>query len=123
MIDITFDFRSEAGGKDPDTHSRTLRRYHKLLWSKALPSGPLFRLDDTTPRVYLYHRSDLGEFFLSSDRVIATFTRRTSLKSITEQVPEADNEAFRTMGNTIGSTMVFPANKIDGKQTINGARG
>ena len=123
MIDITFDFRTDAGGKDPDSHSRTLRRYHKLLWSKPLPSGQFFLLDDTTPGAYLHHRSDLGEFVLSSDRVMATFTRRTSFKSITEQIPEADNEAFRRMGNTIGGTMVFPGNRVDGKQTINGARG
>lgn len=30
-IDITFDFRSDAGGKDPDAYSPTLRRYHQLL--------------------------------------------------------------------------------------------
>jgi len=39
-IDITFDFRSDTPGypkKDPDALSPTLRRYHKLLWSKPLP--------------------------------------------------------------------------------------
>lgn len=123
MIDTTFDFRTDAGGRDPDTYSPTLRRYHKLLWSKALPSGLLFLLDDTTPGVYLHHRSDLGEFFLSSDSVMPTFTRWISLRSITEQFPEADNEAFRTIGYTIGGMMVFPGNQIDGKLTINGARG
>lgn len=123
VIDITFDFRADAGGKDPDKYSPTLRRYHKLLWSKPLPSGQLFLLDDTTPRVYLHHRSGLGEFFLSSDSVIPTFTRWNSLRSITGQFPEADNEAFRTIGHTIGGMMVFPGNRIDGKMTINGARG
>lgn len=123
MIDTTFDFRTDAGEKDPDTHSPTLRRYHKSLWSKPLPSGQLFLLDDTTPGVYLHHRSDLGEFFLSSDSVMATFTRWISLRPITEQFPETDNEAFRTIGYTIGGMMVFPGNKIDGKLTINGARG
>lgn len=123
MIDTTFDFRTDAGGKDPDTYSPTLRRYHKALWSKPLPSGQLFLLDDTTPGVYLHHRSNLGEFILSSDSVIPTFTRWIALRSITEQFPEMDNEAFRTIGYTIGGMMVFPGNKIDGKQTINGARG
>ncbi len=123
MIDITFDFRTDAGGKDPDAHSPTLRRYHKLLWSKPLPSGHRFTLVDTTPGVYLHHRSILGEFFLSSDSVMQTFTRWPALKFITEQFPEADNEAFRTIGYTIGGMMVFPGNKVDGKMTINGARG
>lgn len=123
MIDTTFDFRTDAGGRDPDAHSPTLRRYHKNLWSKPLPSGQIFLLDDTTPGVYLRHRSDLGEFFLSSDSVMPTFTRWISLRPITGQIPEEDNEAFRTIGYTIGAMMVFPGNRIDGKMTINGARG
>lgn len=41
-IDVAFDFRTDAGGKDPDSHSPTLRRYHRLLWSKPLPSGEPF---------------------------------------------------------------------------------
>jgi len=123
MIDTTFDLRADGGGKDSDAYSPTLRRYHKLLWSKPLPSGLPFLLDDTTPGVYLHHRSALGEFFLSSDSVMPTFTRWFSLKSITQQFPEADNENFRTIGYTIGGMMVFPGNQIDGKLTINGARG
>ena len=56
-IDITFDFRSDTPpGKDPDALSPTLRRYHKLLWSKPLPSGVVFELDDTTLHVYLHHQ-------------------------------------------------------------------
>ena len=122
-IDITFDFRTDAGGKDPDTHSPTLRRYHRLLWSKPLPSGASFDLSDTTPGAYLYHRSNLGEFFPSSDSVIPTFTRWKRLKPITEQFPEQENEAFLTSAYTMGGMMVFPGNQIEGKQTINGARG
>ena len=39
MIDITFDFRSDAKGRDPDAYSPTLNAYHKILWSKELPNG------------------------------------------------------------------------------------
>ena len=54
QIDITFDFRTDTPpGKDPDARSPTLRRYHKLLWSKPLPNGMMFDLDDTT-RCLLY---------------------------------------------------------------------
>ncbi len=43
MIDTSFDFRTDAGGKDADTYSPTLSRYHTLLWSKPLPwSVPAF---------------------------------------------------------------------------------
>ena len=45
------------------------------------------------------------------------------MKHITELFPEEENEAFRTIGYTIGGMMVFPGNRIDGKATINGARG
>lgn len=122
-IDTSFDFRADARGKDPDTHSPTLRRYHRHLWSKALPNGRLFDLDDAVCGVYLYHRSELGEFSLSSDSIIPSFTRWKSLKHIVELFSEEENEAFRSIGYTIGGMMVFPANRIDGKPTINGARG
>jgi len=120
-IDITFDFRRDTpDGKDPDTHSTTLRRYHKLLWSKRLPSGEFFDLDDTTPGSYLHHRSGVGEFFLSSDAVIPTFKWVARIK---ELIPEGELQAFNAAGYTIGGMMVFPANRIDGKWTINQARG
>ena len=73
-IDVEFDFRTDAGGRDPDSYSPTLRRYHQLLWSKELPSGERFDLSDTTPGVYLHHRSELGEFFLASNTAAQTFT-------------------------------------------------
>ena len=123
MIDTAFDFRTDAGARDPDKHSPTLRRYHRLLWSKALPGGETFKLDDTTPDEYLHHRSQLGEFFLASDSVIPTFRDYMRMQSIVTQLPEADKEAFETISCTIGGMLLFPSNKIDGKPTINGARG
>ncbi len=122
-IDTSFDFRTDALGKDPDSYSATLRRYHKLLWSKPLPDGTLFDLDDTTKGEYLHHVSDRGEFFLSSDSVIPTFTGYLALGPITEQLLAAATEAFLAIGYTIGGMMVWPCNKVDGKMTINGARG
>jgi hypothetical protein len=123
VIDIGFDFRTDADGKDPDSHSPTLRSYHRLLWSKPLPSGEFFDLSDTTRGVYLHHGSALGEFFLSSDSVMQTFTRWPALKPITDQVPASENAAFMTIGYTIGAMMVFPGNQVDRKWTINQARG
>ena len=67
-IDITFDFRTDTPeDRDPDALSPTLRSYHKILWSKPLPDGKPFDLNDTTRLHYLHHKSELGEFFLSSD--------------------------------------------------------
>jgi hypothetical protein len=80
-------------------------------------------LSEITRGVYLHHRSGLGEFFLSSDSVMQTFTRWPALKPITEQFPESENEAFRTIAYTIGAMVVFPGNQIERKPTINVARG
>lgn len=122
-IDIAFDFRTDAGGRDPDSYSPTLRKYHQLLWSKPLPSGETFRLDDTIPGKYLYHQSELGEFVLTSDSVMQTFTRWRRVRPLISQFPEEEHAAFQAIGYTIGGMMIFPGNQVGGKQTINGARG
>ena len=122
-IDTSFDFRTDAGGKDPDSHSPTLRKYHRLLWSKPLPSGRRFDLDDTVPGKYLLHQSELGEFFLTSDSVMQTFTRWRRARPLLSQFAEAEHAAFQAICYTIGGMMVFPGNMVRGKQTINGARG
>lgn len=125
-IDITFDFRSDTPGypkKDPDSCSPTLRRYHKHLWSKCLPDGGVFSLDDTT-RHYLHHKSEtLGEFSLASDAVIPTFRGEPSLSHILDEIPSAEREAFLRLSYTMGGMMVFPAERVGRKMTINGARG
>jgi hypothetical protein len=124
VIDITFDFRSDTPpGRDPDASSPTLRRYHQLLWSKRLPNGALFELDVTTPRTYLHHRSEIGEFWLSSDSAIPSFSKHSRMAHIIEKIPEVEREEFIRIAYTIGGMIVFPANKVDGKMTINGARG
>ena len=120
-IDVTFDFRRDTPeGKDPDTHSRTLRRYHKLLWSKRLPCGVFFELNDRIPGHYLYHRSTAGEFSLTSDAVIPTFKWHERIQML---IPEPELKYFNAAGYTIGGMMVFPGNRIDGKWTVNQARG
>jgi hypothetical protein len=123
LINTSYDFRTDSLGKDPDKYSPTLRLYHKLLWSKALPNGRLFELDDTARGAYLHHSSELGEFCLCSDSIVPTFTKWDSMKHITGLFAEEENEAFRAASYTIGAMMVFPGNRIHRKQTINGARG
>lgn len=124
-IDITFDFRSDTPGyprTDPDALSPTLRRYHQWLWSKPLPNGLVFELSDTTPGVYLHHRSQAGEFWLASDAVVPTFRKERRLAQIFERGPE-DLTEFMRLGYTIGGMMLFPGNRVGRKMTINGARG
>lgn len=124
-IDVTFDFRSDTPpGRDPDTFSPALRTYHQRLWSKRLPTGRSFALDVNSPLpYYLRHISDLGEFWMSSDAVVPTFSRTRELADIMLQIPPEDTDTLNRLAYTIGGMMVFPANRIEGKMTLNGARG
>lgn len=123
IIDIEFNaFSDTPEGKDPDSYSPTLRKYHQKLWSKRLPNGLFFELDLDTPRL-LHHKSDLGEFYLSSDAIGHTYKGIKKMSSIVEQLPKDELDTFFNVCTTIGGYIVFPSKKIDGKMTINGSRG
>jgi hypothetical protein len=121
-IDVSFNFYSDSGGKDPDSHSPTLKKYHKLLWSKPLPSGKIFTLTDTDSSSYLTYSSAQNEISLSSDSISNSYRDKKALSSITSELSK-EVEEFRNIGSTIGGYILFPGKKIDGKMTINGARG
>jgi hypothetical protein len=121
-IDITFNFYSDSGGKDPDSHSPTLKKYHKILWNKPLPSGKIFSLSDTDSSSYLTYSSAQEVISLSSDSISNSYRDKKALSSITSELSK-EVEAFRNIGSTIGGYIIFPNKKIDGKMTINGARG
>ena len=123
-IDTAFDVRSDAGGRDPDSHSKTLRRYHQLLWGRPLPDGTAFDLDDR-----LHHTSDRGEFWLSSDAIAHTYSTWSNparLVEVIRQVPRSDMAAFYDLGCTVGAYLVFPTQvHVDGRwrRSINQVRG
>jgi hypothetical protein len=122
LIDINFNFYSDAKGGDPDSTSPTLRRYHKILWSKTLPNGKHFDLIEKNKRAYLYHNSELGEFVLGSDAITHSYKNQKRKHWLTKQIPSEVIE-FLDAGSTIGAYILFPKNKIDNKFTINQARG
>jgi len=123
IIDINFDVYSDTPkGRDPDSYSPTLRSYHKILWSKDLPNGVRFDLDDNTPRL-LHHKSELGEFLLSSDSIGHTYSRVKSMSHIINQIPSEEINSFFSTCSTIGAYIIFPAKKVDNQMTINGSRG
>jgi hypothetical protein len=123
-IDITFDFRRDTPpGKDPDALSPTLKNYHKLLWSKPLPCGTIFSLSDLKHGAYLHHQSNAGEFFLSSDSIIHTFSKLPEMAKIIKAINPEEVQNFKALGYTIGGMLIFPSKRVDGKATINGARG
>ncbi|MBQ4645189.1 MAG: hypothetical protein IJB72_05485 [Clostridia bacterium] len=118
MIDITYDFRTDSFGKDPDSHSSTLRKYHQILWSKELPNGGKLILDDNLRNI-----SDAGYFEFSSDSIIHTFYKWKRMQEIIKQIPNETIEEFVKLSYTIGGMTIFPCNKVEGKKTINGERG
>lgn len=122
-FDPEFDFRSDARGGDPDSRSATLRRHHRLVWSKPLPDGTEFTLTDGGSRGYLRHESDRGLFLLSSDTIHRTFERHLKMQHILSALAPADREAALRRGYRMGGMILFPGVRIDGKHTINQARG
>lgn len=123
-IDTTFDVRTDTPpGKDPDSHSPTLRRYHQFLWSKPLPDGTPFTLSTATKDRYLHHASARGEFTLTSDSVVHSYRSWERMAHIIAQISAAELDEFQRVGYTVGGMMVFPGSRRPGVLTINGARG
>ena len=127
MIDTTFKmYRDTPANEDPDSYSPTLRDYHIFLWSKPLPGGKVFRLTAGQTAPYrLYHNSDVGDFDLSSDRITSTYSgwKRMAISGIINSISKVDIDNFYNIGSTIGGYIIFPANRIERRPTINGIRG
>jgi hypothetical protein len=122
LINTEFDVRTDSNGHDPDSASPTLRSFHQQLWSKPLPSGALFNLE-RMPGGYLTHNSQLGDFKLSSDTISNSLRGSKRRASLISQIPSVSLDAFQALGSTIGARILFPGNRVDGKPTINVARG
>lgn len=95
-----------------------MRQYHRLIWSKPLPSGTVFALAPE-PNAYLVHRSTHGTFYMASDAITTNLTGRAA--RVISQLSE--DERPPSLGYTVGSSILFPGDKVDGQMTINGARG
>ena len=123
-IDISLDVRSDVRpGADPDKHSKKLRGFHKKLWSKELPNGQQFALHDDVPKKYLFHTSPLGEFTLASDGIGHSLFYMKRAAPILAQLPESRINDILSLFYTVPGFTIFPGNQIDGKVTINAARG
>lgn len=110
-IDVDYFFFDDTPeGKDPDSHSPTLRRYHQLLWSKPLPDGRPFELRAGRALApYLVYEADGTRIVLGSD-TIAT-RHRKKLHKLFGQLPDEVNDAFLRRSYTICGFMVFPVSK------------
>ncbi|MBR2547071.1 MAG: hypothetical protein IKF07_02620 [Eubacterium sp.] len=82
MIDVTFDFRTDTPvGKDPDSSSLTLKKYHQSLWSKELPNGEYMDLKMSPAPWYLTWK----DFDFGSDSIIVEMNYKKN-ERIIEQV-------------------------------------
>ncbi|MGD1833898.1 MAG: DUF6994 family protein [Sphaerochaetaceae bacterium] len=93
-IDTTFNFSTDSKGRDPDSASPTLQRYHRLLWSKRLPDGSLFDLHDEEPSCYLHHSSELGTFSLGSDAITHSYKNQNRKQWLIKQIPDEAEKLY-----------------------------
>jgi hypothetical protein len=124
-INATYKMYTDTkANKDPDTYSDTLHSYHHRLWSKKLPNGRYFKLEKSaSPPHTLCHSSIIGDFRLSSDSIIHTYSRWKRMINIIKDIDDNEIREFYDLASTIGGYVVFPADIIDRKPTINGIRG
>ena len=107
-------------GSDPDTHSATLRRYHRILWSRGLPNGQVMDLKECPPPGYL----EWNGMRFASDSIVTCF-RYERCRPVIEQVASSMDDYHGWMESvirrmyTIGGMTVFPKHR----NSINQCRG
>mgnify|MGYP001059939207 CR=1 FL=1 len=127
-FDVDFDFLTEVKPhQDADTYSRTLRVYHRMLWSKPLPSGRPFTLATPSNRAlggYLTHEMPDGSILtLGSDAFTnswSTWIRPRSLVQARDALNSQQRARFLNPPYTIGQSIIWPLRTKDG--SINTAR-
>jgi hypothetical protein len=124
-ININFDFNIDSNGLDPDSHSPTLKSYHKILWSKALPSGSTFELTDNPPVKYLAYKNSKIQIDLSSDSIANSYMKSKAypIASLVNEIDANLVSSFRKLNSTIGGYILFPSQRVGGLMNINGSRG
>lgn len=134
-VDTQFDFTSDSprywdnfwenrnglgiGNSDPDVCSKTLQKYHQILWSKPLPNGEYMDLKTGSGNRYLTWK----EFRFGSDSITASFRYKDYklIKEVEKTIPDYHSfmEEFIRKTYTIGGMMIFPKRRGG----INQARG
>lgn len=146
-VDVCFDFTTDTKGyweryegtdlsrylektPDPDVHSKTLRRCHRILWSRALPNGEQMSLEESNSEYLSWNGCRFG-----SDSMTNSFRYERMQPIITEfktMVPDyrAYMENCIRKLYTIGGEIIFPkhgktssGSKVGGTNSINQARG
>ena len=71
---------------------------------------------------YLCHNSEAGEFSVGSDAITHSYKTQIRKQWLIRQIPDDAEELYQA-GLTIGAYIIFSNNMVDGKHTINQARG
>ena len=110
-------------GKDADSWSANLRDCHLRLWSRPTPSGVVLKLASTArPPYRLVHSTPDGTVRWSSDAIVHTYAQQVSDEAFDAVGQDAVMQFFAD-ACTIAGFIVFPADRVEGRMTINGARG
>ena len=137
QIDTAFDLTSDCrywegfwasddligrGKADPDSASKTLKRYHQMLWSKKLPNGKDMILEIGGPYDYL---NTVDGLRLSSDTIGTSLMHARMLPILEEVARQVEwrpwiESVIREI-YTIGGTILFPKhpNNINGQRGMN----
>lgn len=107
-INVNFDFRSDSKGKDPDSASQTLKKYHQALWSKPLPNGEFFHLT-TDNCSYLRYKN----MYFGSDSITASFRYKRNKELLRQFEKSSGNlpsffDDYEKEVCTIGGEIIFP---------------
>jgi hypothetical protein len=101
-----------------------LASYHQQLWSKSLPNGEFFQLHiKGRSKFSLVYQGKTERFVFTSDSIGHTMSKWKKMKPIIDQIPKHEIESFYDIALTIGGYVIFPANRINNKPTINAMRG
>lgn len=128
IIDITFDFTTDTPKYwngywekdslfgtpigDPDSVSKTMQLYHKLLYSKPLPNGETINLQTGSGANYLTWK----DFRFGSDSIIASFRYsryRDMIEQVANSLPDYHMymESYVHKSYTLGGEIIFPKKK------------
>ena len=156
-IDINFDFTQDTKGywtnwwtvdkgdellgtrnvPDPDSRSRSLNFFHKLLWSKQLPNGQFLDLQTQTYNggyYFTFKNSDNTCMNISSDSLINSFRWNTThMRKVLSEVRKyvetnlSENwrgwlESYVRKAYTIGGMIIFPSKTSKGINQSRGSR-
>lgn len=88
-----------------------------MLWSKQLPNGDTLDLKPAKGTQLQWRK-----FRLSSDSISNSYRTNSRMRQIVVQAQDHAEELFRC-GSRIGAYILFPAYRVERKNTINGARG